>query len=62
MDADLPPVVRPPFKFLHADIVNVRPHLLNESATSPSAGIHAVNAIVTDGLNRDQIEPLRPAS
>lgn len=22
--------------------------------------IHAVNAIVTDGLNRDRIEPLRP--
>jgi hypothetical protein len=25
--------------------------------TSLSAGIHAVNAIVTDGLNRDRIEP-----
>jgi hypothetical protein len=26
---------------------------------SPSAGIHAVKAIVTEGLNRDRIEPMR---
>jgi hypothetical protein len=28
--------------------------------TSPSAEIHAVNGIVTEGLNRDRIEPPQP--
>src|SRR5262245_18847953 len=28
-----------------------------EPAASPSAEIHAVNAMVTEGLNRDRIEP-----
>lgn len=27
-----------------------------------SAGIHALSAIVTDGLKRDRIEPLRPTN
>ena len=28
----------------------------------PGVGIHAVKAIVTEGLNRDRIEPLRPVN
>jgi hypothetical protein len=33
---------------------------LNSCIAVPSAGIHAVNAIVTEGLNRDRIEPPQP--
>ena len=32
----------------------------NPCNTALDAGIHAVNAIVTDGLNRDRIEPPQP--